>query len=303
MAFSQKHITDYLIGNSSLDSSLNENEAIYTFTFQSVNLEVFHGKEIIYQIDSSENRNVILNENSVFQVKTTPGKHRFIIFFDGNYKEIYTSEIPVKTKHNLSVTINVRLVRQLIQPAKPIIYLYPETEMKVKISLEPVGRFTYTYPNYENGWEVLASPNGKMTHKGNKYNYLFWESEQNFTVQDTLFNEGFVIEGSKNQDFLEKQLTDFGFSSEEKADFITYWGPKLAGGETWFVRFVVNEACNQFADLKIKPHATHIYRFYILAKELSSETKDQVIRPKAQKIEPMNREGFVVLEWGGSLFY
>ncbi len=295
---SKEVIPDYIIGTSKIDSSLKENEAIYTFTFHSANLEVFQGKEIIYQIDTSDNRKVILDKNGVFQVKTIAGKHRFIIYFDGNHQEIYTSEILVLALNNLSISLNLSYQYYQMQE-KPVIYLYPQKTTKISVKVEPKGEFTYTYPKYENGWVVTAQANGKISHKGNLYNYLFWEAKQKMEIAADLYSEGFVIDGSNTQEFLEHQLISFGFTSEEKADFITFWGPRIATNEKWFIRFVVNEECDQFADLKIEPKPEHVYRFYILAKPLSSI--NETISPKAQIIEPIKREGFVVFEWGGSM--
>ena len=44
--------------------------------------------------------------------------------------------------------------------AKPVIYLYPEQETTVSVSLDYAGTLTATYPAYENGWTVTAEPDG-----------------------------------------------------------------------------------------------------------------------------------------------
>ena len=47
--------------------------------------------------------------------------------------------------------------------AKPVIYLYPEQETTVSVSLDYAGTLTATYPAYEDGWRVTAEPDGTNT--------------------------------------------------------------------------------------------------------------------------------------------
>ena len=42
--------------------------------------------------------------------------------------------------------------------AKPVIYLYPEEETEVTVSLDFDGTLTSTYPDYGEGWTVTAAP-------------------------------------------------------------------------------------------------------------------------------------------------
>ena len=46
--------------------------------------------------------------------------------------------------------------------AKPVIYLYPEQETTVSVSLDYAGTLTATYPAYDNGWTVTAEPDGTL---------------------------------------------------------------------------------------------------------------------------------------------
>ena len=64
--------------------------------------------------------------------------------------------------------------------AKPVIYLYPEQETTVSVSLDYAGTLTATYPAYEDGWTVTAEPDGTLyDENGDEYSYLFWEGENN----------------------------------------------------------------------------------------------------------------------------
>ena len=45
---------------------------------------------------------------------------------------------------------------------KPIIYIYPETETEVSVTLGKEELIDCSYPKYDNGWKVLAKPNGDL---------------------------------------------------------------------------------------------------------------------------------------------
>ncbi len=293
-------VRDYEVGEAKIDEKLKRKQVIYSFTFTPVSVYSQEGIEVRYQMDDNGfNKKVKLNAKGQFFVKTIAGEHSFTIYYTNEYEEIYTAKIPIKALNNLPIQLKLKEAERQYEVEKPVIYLYPEKETNVRVEVLPKGKFNFTYPSYNKGWDVTARPDGKLTHKGNTYNYLFWEATQKLKIIESLNSEGIVLDGSKTQAYLEEQLTTFGFTSEEKADFITFWGPKLATDGKWFIRFVVNEDCNQFAELKIEPKPEHIYRFYILAKPMSSI--NEMISPKAQILEPMKREGFVAFEWGGSM--
>ena len=62
-------------------------------------------------------------------------------------------------------------------PEKPVLYLYPEEEMEVTVTLDFDGTLTSTYPAYGDGWTVTARPDGTLTNPatGREYYCLFWE--------------------------------------------------------------------------------------------------------------------------------
>ena len=76
------------------------------------------------------------------------------------------------------------------QPAaKPVLYLYPEKETAVTVTLDYAGELTCTYPAYNNGWTITAQPDGTLTDSaGQTYNYLYWEGLDH-TEYD--FSQGF----------------------------------------------------------------------------------------------------------------
>ena len=72
------------------------------------------------------------------------------------------------------------------------------------------------------------------------------------------------MQGANVTSFLEKSLTQFGFTSEEMADFITYWAPSMKDNPNLYICFVYNEACNVFAELSVTPQPDVLARFYML---------------------------------------
>ena len=114
--------------------------------------------------------------------------------------------------------------------AKPVIYLYPEQETTVSVSLDYAGTLTATYPAYENGWTVTAEPDGTLyDENGNEYSYLFWEGENN---TDYDFSKGFCVAGADTADFLREKLAEIGLTPREYNEFIVYWLPKMQDS-TW----------------------------------------------------------------------
>ena len=64
--------------------------------------------------------------------------------------------------------------------SKPVIYLYPESQTDVTVTLDYAGTLTTTYPAYHSGWEVTAFPDGTLINHadGKEYSYLFWEGDR-----------------------------------------------------------------------------------------------------------------------------
>ena len=91
--------------------------------------------------------------------------------------------------------------------AKPVIYLYPEEETEVTVTLELDGTFTSTYPDYGEGWTVNAAPDGTLTDPdtGRTYYCLFWEG---VTDAEYDFSTGFCVAGADTAAFLFRARKD-----------------------------------------------------------------------------------------------
>ena len=59
-----------------------------------------------------------------------------------------------------------------VPAAKPVLYLYPEEETEVTVTLDFDGTLTSTYPDYGDGWTVTARPGGTLTDPATGREYL-----------------------------------------------------------------------------------------------------------------------------------
>ena len=175
--------------------------------------------------------------------------------------------------------------------AKPVIYLYPEQETTVSVSLDYAGTLTATYPAYENGWTVTAEPDGMLyDENGNEYSYLFWEGENN---TDYDFSKGFCVAGADTADFLREKLAEIGLTPREYNEFIVYWLPKMQDNPYNLISFQ-SEAYTDAAKLDIDPTPDSVLRVFMAWKPLG---RPQTIEP--QTFTSFARDGFTVVEWGG----
>ena len=175
--------------------------------------------------------------------------------------------------------------------AKPVIYLYPEQETMVSVSLDYAGTLTATYPAYENGWTVTAEPDGTLyDENGDEYSYLFWEGEDK---TDYDFSKGFCVAGADTADFLREKLAEIGLTPREYNEFIVYWLPKMQDNPYNLIAFQ-SERYTDTAKLDIDPTPDSLLRVFMAWKPLH---RAQSIEP--QTFAPFARDGFTVVEWGG----
>ena len=175
--------------------------------------------------------------------------------------------------------------------AKPVIYLYPEQETTVSVSLDYAGTLTATYPAYENGWTVTAEPDGMLyDENGDEYSYLFWEGEDK---TDYDFSTGFCVAGADTADFLREKLAEIGLTPREYNEFIVYWLPKMEDNSYNLISFQ-SERYTDTAKLDIDPTPDSVLRVFMAWKPLH---RPQNIEP--QIFTPFARDGFTVVEWGG----
>ena len=188
---------------------------------------------------------------------------------------------------------------------KPILYLYPTKTMDFSVSLDYEGMLTYTYPTPQTQtdggvtWHVTAAPDGDLTDAlGRHYPSLFWEGEEPATLAQ---DEGFVVEADAATSFLEDKLSVLGLSEREAAEFITFWGPRIAERGRALVTFASEEfarkAVYRFTDpssgAEIVPD-TFIRVYIVVGDAPRAAVREQKLVPAPA------RTGFTAVEWGGT---
>jgi len=178
---------------------------------------------------------------------------------------------------------------------KPVVYLYPSEPTDVRVAVSHPELFTAQYPAYGDGWHVAAQPDGTLTDlsTGRELYALYYESRRVVPAHRT--NEGFVVPGADTADFLEQALPQLGLSPREAEEFIVYWLPILQDNPYTYVRFesAAEQARNQA--LTVSPTPDTVIRVLMEWQRL-----DQPIAVTPQTLAAPAREGFVVVEWGGS---
>ncbi len=182
-----------------------------------------------------------------------------------------------------------------ILAAKPVIYLYPEEKTDISVSVNIAGRLTCVYPEYNGVWEVNAKPDGTLTDKrGREYYCLYWEGEFE-TPFDSTMDTGFVVAGCDTAEFLREKALKLGLTEREANEFIIYWLPQMEDNKYNYVYFATDEY-EKKAELNINPAPDTTIRFMMLFKPLDNkiEVSEQILP------ETPAREGFTLVEWGGS---
>ena len=175
--------------------------------------------------------------------------------------------------------------------AKPVIYLYPETETQVTVKMDYSGQLTCTYPAYDDGWQVTAAPDGTLTDdRGQTYNYLYWEGE---TATGYDLSEGFCVPGADTTAFLEDALARLGLNRKEANEFIVYWLPQMEDNAYNLITFQ-REAYTEAAKLTVEPAPDSVLRVFMTWKAL-----EQPVEVPAQTLPAFERQGFALVEWGG----
>ena len=178
--------------------------------------------------------------------------------------------------------------------AKPVIYLYPEETMEVTVKLDYNGSIICTYPTYYEGWTVTAHPDGMLINQkdGKEYSYLFWEGNSNIEYD---MSKGFIVKGEDTAEFLRDKLEYIGLTPKEYNEFIVYWLPKMQNNPYNLITFQ-NKVYTDNAELEIIPEPDSILRVFMAYRPL-----DEAISIEEQNLEPFKRQGFTVVEWGGTV--
>lgn len=173
---------------------------------------------------------------------------------------------------------------------KPAIYLYPQKNQKIDVSLAINGSMVTSIPPYCKGWSVIADTNGTID---NQYDYLFYENTLNTIV---LPQEGWIKKGDELSEWFDEILLRLGLNTKEKKQFKEYWLKKLDQNALYEIKLFSLEFLNKNMTLKIDPSPDTIIRVIFNFKKID---KQYGLLPPV--ISTPKREGFHVLEWGGRL--
>jgi hypothetical protein len=175
---------------------------------------------------------------------------------------------------------------------KPNIYLYPveKSQINVKLSFPLGGKIVTSIPVYFNGWNINVDSSGKIN---NKYNYLFYESDQPDIWQMT---EGWIIDKSELKTFFTDNMLKHGFNDREIKDFLDYWIPRLTEFNYYEICPQESNIIEKAIKLEIYNNPDNVLRLFYSIKGVNSKSENNLNIPG----EPpsFNRSGFCVTEWG-----
>ena len=186
---------------------------------------------------------------------------------------------------------------------KPAIYLYPEEDTYVTVNLDIInGELTKSDPYYQGGWNVFVTKDGTIYEEnGLEYDYLFWEG----TVENhdllLLPNTGWIIAQANLEAWFGVYLNALGLVEREIAEFIEYWVERLQDSPYYEIKLVDQEVYNNLAKLTITtsdgscPDTMIRIMFHFRG-------LDEYEYIEAPVIVTPERNGFVVVEWGGIYF-
>lgn len=261
-------------------------------------------KKLIVKYESNEKTNsfnfVLSNEeirNYNFLEVATPKVSkifRLSSLYNNGFLDI---NLKNKTKIHLGYYKKVHEPEVIILE-KPAIYIYPEKEAQIDIIHHFKGKITTTYPEYNKGWSLQVKPDGKIYNFNDKktYNYLFWEGSMKFSDEHYNYKNGFYVEKENYVKFLQEKLNVLALNNTEINDFIVYWLPEMNKYEKVFVHFWINDNIDNCSVLDFNPEPNILIRVFMEFENAKNSENNLPI----QVLPKLKREGFTVVEWGGS---
>lgn len=291
-----EYLPGFHLYNTVKNTEIKNGEASITLHFSSSNFNAIPPgyQTVIYYSVNELTDTLFLDATFSYKLQLQAKKTVFKFWAGPGYTEVITDTIHIENQTTSDAQINFLSENQLIEVYKPVIYLQSPVQLDFSLQVNPTNAFTFTYPTSNGKWAGTLYPTGEIEIKGQKYPYLFWDSKQAFQLKKQ--SNGYHVPKNEVVSFLEKQLSNVGFNSTEKADFITFWGPRLNKYESVFIQFYLQEDCNQFATLACEPKPTSVNRLYIGF----CEWNDALLSlTHPIELTAFKRSGFNLLEWGG----
>lgn len=292
-------IPGFYLYNTVQKAELKNGEAQINLQFRGTNFaEVPPGYQtVIYYAVNDLIDTLFLDATLSFTLTLKPGKTVFKFWAGPGYNEVISDSIYIENRTASEGFVSFLSHYQLIEVDKPVIYLQSPVELDFTLRVDPASAFSFTYPPYKDEWKGTVFPNGEIRIGVEKYPYLFWDSKQEFQL--TKHSNGYRIEKKDLITFLENQLSHTGLTPNERADFITYWGPRMAQHDAVFIQFYLQTDCDQFAKISCTPKPEAINRLYVGFSEWNESFTPYIL---PVELPAFKRSGFNVLEWGGFEF-
>lgn len=261
---------------------------------------IYSGESDVYKFDikfnSGVSYDVVINNNGSILIESSDmdEKLKYTLVADSDYE--FMKEIVNDLTSN-----NVHRPSEKNNPltAKPVIYLYPETTQQVNVKLDFAGQVHTTYPEYPStGWNVTAQPDGTLTDLSDNstHYYLFWDGLASKPWQ---YEKGSVVPGKDTRKFLTEALQKMGLTPREYNDFITFWLPQMEKNEYNLISFSGKEY-EDIAKLTVTPKPDSALRVHMMWKPVSESETANYSQLQPQTFQPFQRNGFTLVEWGGT---
>lgn len=233
------------------------------------------------------------NKKGKFKINAIQGD---VLEFSHPEKETSTVTIGSNSKI-VNITLRKKGDIPKIMLKKPVIYLYPKEKTDIELSINFEGKMLTTFPKLEKSWKVTAYENGQIFDKKTNrfYTSLFWDGEISYPVSHYQYKTGFVVEKEKLTSFLIEKLEFMGLNTVETNDFIQYWLPILEQNDNTFIHFLVNDEYNVFSTNNVNPKPDTSIRIFMEFFKI-----DAPISIVPQLLPSTKRNGFTLVEWGGS---
>lgn len=262
-----------------------------------------------YHYDSqsgSSKMSLLVNSNKIGKIRMSVDTAvHFLTAWKPGTGTVYVEGVKFKSQHHIVLEIYLPEEEEMIMVEKPVVYLYSENNAKsVEVEVATDDNMVFTYPQMEvgNKWKVNVGPDGLQTLDGKQYPYLFWEASTKRQFYNTSEDKviGKIIATDTAVQYLENKLFSLHLSPTEVTDFITYWGPRLQQKEYAVIQFKIDKDVNEVAELNISPQPDWVRRVYMVFTGFEQYPTIDVVDAPIIEEGLVKREGFHVVEWGGS---
>lgn len=243
----------------------------------------------------------VTDSTGAFKIWLSENDSSIFCFVSGHSEVIVYHDF--KSQHAVNLNFYPQQNQEIRVVTKPVIYAYNPQPLEANISLDIKGEKPFYYPTYHQKWSFETQEDGQIKNDDGKvYPYLFWEA-QSRDLEYKLENRklpGYLIKTDTCIAFMENVLAKWGLNAKEKTDFITYWGPKMVVTDYCLVQFISGTYyTTEIAEIHVEPKPDNMLRLFMLISPIDEPISPYtIVQPE---IPTFNREGFTIIEWGGSV--